>query len=90
MWMIYEKKPVLKTIRKLPTDMLIRYEAWKRIVELEGPLGLRKIKGFRDEVLKGKWKGCRSSRLGRKWRVIYTVKEEHLEIYVIEINPHEY
>ena len=52
MWMIYEKKSVLKTIKKLPTDVLIRYEAWKRIVEIEGPLGLRKVKGFRDKALK--------------------------------------
>ena len=88
--MVYEKKPVLKAIRRMPEDVVIRYEAWKRIVELEGPRGLRKVKGFHDESLRGKWKGFRSSRLGRKWRVIYLIKQEHLEVYVIELSPHDY
>jgi toxin HigB-1 len=37
------------------------------------PMGLRLIKGFHDEALAGGWKGCRSSRLGDQWRVIYRV-----------------
>ncbi|GJL62612.1 MAG: hypothetical protein NPIRA04_12660 [Nitrospirales bacterium] len=90
MWMIYEKKSVLKVLDRLPPDVLLKYEAWKRIVELEGPIGLRFIKGFHDEVLRGDWKGFRSSRLGRKWRVIYQISKEQLEVFVVEVMPHTY
>ncbi|MBN1115486.1 MAG: type II toxin-antitoxin system mRNA interferase toxin, RelE/StbE family [Oligoflexia bacterium] len=90
MWAVYEKKSVIRQLKSTPRDVLARYEAWKRIVELEGPQGLSFIKGFRDEFLKGKLFGFRSSRLGRKWRVIYKVNKEFLEVFVVEINPHEY
>jgi len=90
MWTVYEKRSVQKTLRKLPDKIVVRYEAWKRIVEIEGHVGLRKITGFRDESLLGKWKGYRSSRLGRKWRVIYHVEKDRLDVFVIEITPHVY
>lgn len=70
--------------------MQTKYEAWKRIVELEGPWGLRLVKGFHDEALQGEWRGFRSSRLGKKWRLIYVVREMRFEVYVIDINPHKY
>lgn len=90
MWIIYEKKDAAKALAKCPDDVLTRYEAWKRVVEIEGPPGLRMIKGFHDEALKGAWKGFRSSRLGIKWRVIYLVKNQELEVYVFEVTPHKY
>lgn len=90
MWKIYEKKDAAKALAKCPSEVNARYEAWKRIVELEGPTGLRAIKGFHDEALKGEWKGFRSSRLGIKWRVIYLVKDGELEVYVFEVTPHKY
>ncbi len=90
MWSVYEKKTAAKTINKAPSEICTRYEAWKRIVELQGPVGLRSIKGFHDEALKGKWEGFRSSRLGIQWRVIYKAFGESLEVYVIEVTAHEY
>lgn len=90
MWVIYEKKTVTKKLKKIPNQVIVRYEVWKRIVELQGPKGLRAIKGFHDEALKGSWKGCRSSRLGLQWRIVYAIKKEVLEVYVLEINPHSY
>jgi mRNA-degrading endonuclease RelE of RelBE toxin-antitoxin system len=90
MWDVFEKKSAAKAIRSAPSEVLTRYEAWKRIVELQGPMGLRAIKGFHDELLKGKWHGFRSSRLGIQWRVIYKVLGDHLEVYVFEITPHDY
>lgn len=90
MWVILEKKSVVRGFRRIPDEVIVRYEAWKRIVELEGPLGLRNIKGFHDEALKGDWKGYRSSRLGILWRVIYFRQDQQLEVYVIEITPHKY
>ena len=85
-----EKKSVQKTLKKIPRDVVVRYEAWKRVVELQGPLGLRSVKGFHDEALKGEWNSFRSSRLGLHWRVIYLVENGVLEVLVIEITPHDY
>ena len=90
MWLISEKKSVIKALRKTPKPILVRYEAWKRIVELDGPIGLKHIRGFRDEALTGNWKGFRSSRLSLQWRVIYKVEKSELQVYVFEVNPHEY
>ncbi|MFA4874827.1 MAG: type II toxin-antitoxin system mRNA interferase toxin, RelE/StbE family [bacterium] len=77
-------------MRKAPHQVQVNYLAWKRIVELEGPRGLRVIKGFHDEALKGKLSGFRSSRLSKQWRVIYTMERDTFVIYVVEINPHSY
>ena len=90
MWTIFEKRQVSKVIKKAPKEVLKNYEIWKRIVELSGPHGLRLVKGFHDETLKGQWLGYRSSRLNRQWRVIYKIKSDLLEVYVLEINPHNY
>ena len=89
-WKVLEKKTIIKAINKAPAEILVRYETWKRIVELQGPVGLKLIKGFNDETLKGEWKGFRSSRLGKQWRVIYKIESDHLEVFVVEITPHDY
>ena len=90
MWDVFEKRDISKTLKKVPVSVIKNYEAWKRIVEIQGPQGLRLIKGFHDESLMGKWKGMRSSRLNKKWRVIYKINKDYLEIYVLEIMPHNY
>lgn len=90
MWDVFEKKSIQKVIKNAPNEVLGRYEAWKRIVEISGPQGLKNIRGFRDEALKGEWKGYRSSRLGIQWRVIYKINGEVLEVYVFEITPNKY
>ncbi len=71
-------------------EVLVHYEAWKRVVELQGPAGLRQVKGFHDEGLKGEWNGFRSSRLGIQWRVIYLVEDKVLEVFVVEMTSHDY
>lgn len=90
MYTLLEHKEVVKTLRKLPKEIVKNYTAWKRIVELEGPSGLRLIKGFHDESLRGEWLGFRSSRLNLQWRVIYKADKKELIVYVVEINPHQY
>ena len=90
MWSVFEKRSIQKAIKKAPNEVIDRYEAWKRIVEISGPQGLKNIRGFRDEALKGDWKGYRSSRLGIQWRVIYKVERDVLEVYVFELTPHKY
>lgn len=71
-------------------EILKRYEKWKDVVAISGPAGLREIKGFRDELLKGEWEGCRSSRLGLQWRIIYRVEHRQLCVFVLEITAHDY
>ncbi len=57
---------------------------------MSGPMGLRLIKGFRDEALAGEWKGYRSSRLGDQWRVIYRVVADETLFQVASITAHDY
>jgi serpin B len=66
------------------------YAAWLQIVRVQGPQGLRAIKGFHDEALQGTRKGQRSSRLNRKWRVIYSVKADVVTVEVEDVNAHDY
>ncbi len=90
MWEIFEKKEVAKSLKKAPIEVIKKYEIWKRIVEIQGTYGLRLIRGFRDEKLRGDLDGMRSSRLNYQWRVVYKIEEECLRVLVIEINPHKY
>ena len=90
MWEIYEHNSLVKQFKKTPVEVLKRYEKWKDIVSISGPKGLRLIKGFHDEGLKGKWKGFRSSRLGKQYRLIYKIEDKQLYVKVIDITAHDY
>jgi addiction module RelE/StbE family toxin len=90
MWEMYEHNSLVKKITKIPRDILMRYEKWKDIVEISGPAGLRIIKGFHDESLRGKWQGYRSSRLNRQYRLIYRIEDKKLYVRVIDITAHDY
>lgn len=90
MWKVYEHRRVNKQLSKVPLEIQKRFEKWKDIVELSGPLGLRTIKGFHDESLRGDWKGYRSSRLNQQYRVIYRADGDKLLVEVVEVNPHDY
>ena len=92
MWQILEHRKVDRKLsgRSVPVEVLKRYEKWKDIVRLSGPDGLRIIKGFHDEALKGQWQGHRSSRLGRQWRVIYQIEGDRFLVKVFEVTAHDY
>ena len=90
MWAIYEHRRVVRQINSIPIDILKRYEKWKDIVYVSGSEGLRLIKGFHDESLRGEWKGFRSSRLGRQYRVIYKVERDQILVQVVDVNTHDY
>ena len=90
MWEVYENRRADKSLKKAPVEVLKRYEKWKDIVMISGPQGLRRIKGFHDESLKGEWKGHRSSRLGLGYRLIYRVKAQHILIEVVDLTAHDY
>ena len=79
-----------RRLDRLPIDILAMYEKWKDIVRVSGPQGLRLIKGFRDEALRGEWKGHRSSRLSQQYRVVYRVEAEQVEVLVVDVTPHDY
>jgi len=90
MWEIYEHRKAVKQLKSVPTEVLKRYEKWKDIVHISGPEGLQLIKGFRDETLKGEWKGFRSSRLNIQYRVIYKIVRDEILVQVIELTAHDY
>ncbi len=90
MWEIYEHRTLVKRLPRIPIEILKRYEKWKDIVAISGPKGLRLIKGFHDEALRGEWKGHRSSRLGLKYRLIYRIENKKLFVQVIDITAHDY
>ena len=90
MWAVYEHRRVPRQIQGLPQDILKRYEKWKDIVAISGPTGLRMIKGFHDESLRGEWKNHRSSRLGRQYRVIYRIEKDQVLVQVVNITAHDY
>lgn len=90
MWEVYEHRSLVRKFRRLPLEILKRYEKWKDVVGISGPEGLRLIKGFHDEALKGEWQGHRSSRLGLQYRLIYKVEKKRFYVMVIDIAPHDY
>ena len=90
MWQVLEHRRVVGRLTKIPVDILKRYEKWKDIVAISGPHGLRPIKGFRDEALRGQWTGHRSSRLGSQYRIIYLVEEQNVVVKVVDLTTHDY
>jgi addiction module RelE/StbE family toxin len=90
MWKIYEHRNLHRSLKKLPEDILKRYEKWKDIVEFSGPAGLKLIRGFNDEALRGEWKGHRSARLSGQYRVIYKLEKADFLVMVVDLTAHDY
>ena len=90
MWEVYEHRRLTRRLPRLPVEVLKRYEKWKDIVRVSGPTGLRLIKGFHDEALRGRWRGYRSSRISGQYRLIYEVIAQEIRVHVIDITAHDY
>lgn len=90
MWEIYEHRALVRRLPRIPVEVLKRYEKWKDIVTISGPDGLRQIKGFHDEILRGEWKGYRSSRLSMKYRVVYKIENQRCYVQVVNLAAHDY
>jgi len=90
MWQILEPNDIDRVCRKLPPNVVKKYNLWKDIVFCDGPEALREFPGFRDEKLLGKRLGERSSRLSLQYRLIYSVDRDVVTVYVLEISPHKY
>ena len=90
MWEVLEHRRTARQLRKLPVEILKRYEKWKDIVSISGPAGLRMIPGFNDETLSGERKGHRSSRLNEQYWVIYRIERDEVRVEVVSVTPHDY
>jgi mRNA-degrading endonuclease YafQ of YafQ-DinJ toxin-antitoxin module len=90
MWRIEEHRRLDKQCASAPQEILKRYEKWKDIATISGPLGLRQIAGFNDEALSGTWKGFRSSRLGLQYRIIYRAVADEMLFQIESLTPHDY
>jgi plasmid maintenance system killer protein len=89
-WQILEHNRVGRACRKLPPQVLKKYELWKDIVFRHGPGKLRQFPGFHDEKLEGERAAQRSSRLSRQYRVVYSVARDVVTVHVLDITPHDY
>jgi len=76
MWTVEISRKTSKSLKKLPSEVQVSFDIWADTVAIEGPLGLRHVSGFKDEALKGVWKGYRSSRLSKQYTVIYQVQKK--------------
>lgn len=89
MWDVLEHGRFDRQLKRLPVDVLKRYETWKDIVSISGLQGLRLIKGFRDEALFGKYHGHRSSRLNRQSPVFYRIESDRIIVEVVNVIAHD-
>lgn len=90
MWEIYEHRRTTRQLKKLPIEILKRYEKWKDVVSISGPAGLGLIRGFNDEALSGDWKNHRSSRLNEQCRAIYRIERNEIRVEVVSVTAHDY
>lgn len=75
-----------------PAEILRAYEVWARLIEEHGSRILWGFKGYNNEMLSGVWAGYYSSRLNRKWRVIYKLERgtEVEVVSVVRVTAHDY
>ncbi len=84
-------KQALKNLEKVPLFILDKMQSWVEAIELEGLREVRKLRGFRVELLKGTRKGQFSIRLNRSYRAIYIIQKKEIKcILVTEVNKHDY
>ena len=80
-----------KDLKKLPLNIVDLFLAWVRSIQEVGLQEVRKKSSYHDEPLKGKWKGYRSVRMNRAYRVFYIVEGSAIKfVSVHRINKHDY
>jgi plasmid maintenance system killer protein len=76
---------------KIPRHIVEKFESWVEAVEIDGLETVRKVKGYHDEMLRGRLLGMRSIRLTRGWRAYYRINQNDVEFVMVErIDKHEY
>ena len=85
-------KIALKDLRKVPSHVAWKLQAWVSAVGHYGLYEMRKIKGYHDELLKGERVGQRSIRLNKAYRAIYVIEDNDRVCFaeIIEVTKHEY
>jgi proteic killer suppression protein len=85
-------KRAQKDLRKAPHFIIDKLETWVDAVERDGLEEVQKIRGYRDEALRGKRKGQRSIRLSLGYRAIYRILKDGTIKFVRieEVTKHEY
>ena len=89
-WNVEESALVEKALNKAPPQVVCKYQFWLDMMRYHGPEEVIRWKGFKDEKLKGKWAGNRSSRLNRQYRAIYRIEYESVTVYVEKVDSHTY
>ena len=89
-WAILESRQAKKEIDRLPPQVLRKYQFWLGMMQTQGPEAVRHFPGFKDEALKGEWKGCRSARLNIQYRVVYRIEKLVVTVFVERVDPHTY
>jgi len=81
-----------KDLRKCPLHIVRKLMAWVGSVQTVGLEATRRVPGFHDEPLKGKWAGHRSIRLSVAYRAIYAIRDDGaVEFALVEtVNKHQY
>lgn len=91
-YIVHLSKQALKDVKKVPSHVAWKLQAW---IDDLGHCGLnevRKIIGYHDEPLKGTRQGQYSIRLNKGYRAIYVVdKNENVRfVEIIEVTKHAY
>jgi hypothetical protein len=81
---VQEPLQIARALAQLPLEVVRRYEHWKDVVRLSGPLGLAALPGFKDRVREGGGRKCRTSDLGPRHRVIYRVLARDVRVLAVE------
>lgn len=87
---IVDDSRIIKVLEKLPKEICAAYSVWRNIVLMDGLKGLRMVKGFHFEKLKGNRGGQYSCRLNRGYRVIFIRGCDVIIVVVLEVSKHEY
>ena len=92
-WQVTENRPLQKKLAKsksgLPRSVVEKYDVWKAIVRNEGIQKIKEDNSYHHEHLKGRHKGLCSSRLTKKYRVVYEMNEPARKIYVKDVGTHD-
>ncbi len=86
-WRVVESRLLARQLERAPGTVRIDYAYWRDRVREAGP---NLQGGYRTHALQGRRKGQKSARLGRQWRVIFTVVEDQLIVEALELTPHRY
>ena len=81
-----------KDLERVPGHIANNVLEWIDAVAHDGLEAVRRVPGYHDEPLQGRWYGYRSIRLNRAYRAIYRITSEgDLElVYLEKITKHEY